>query len=402
MCRQSRSRLLIIVGVLILVAALAGPAAAQTSREALIVREQAEKAARLQPYEPSRAEAIVRRIGGAFTGPPRGLYPWIGSILPGGFFAAGPGYRHPISRGGAFDAQAARSVRAYTLLRGTLALPPVWDRSVHVTLQGQFIDAPRVRFHGLGQQSLKEDATTFGYRPARAGASVAFAPARVLTLGGGFDYLAIDTGRGRGSLAAADRFTENEIPGLLASPRYSVSRAFAAFDWRDAPGYSRRGGYYRVDWSRYDQRDDDRFNFRRLDAELQQLIPVLRGQWVFALRALASTTDTDPGQQVPFFLMPQLGGGSDLRGYPSWRFRDRHKVLVGVEYRWTPSHFMDMAIFHDAGKVVASRGAIGLRGLTHTNGIGVRFHAPSATLLRIDLARGAEGMKLIVAFSPIS
>jgi hypothetical protein len=381
---------------------VAAPAAAQTTREALIVAEQAEKAAHLRPYEPTRAEAIVRRIGGALTGPPRGLYPWIGSIFPGGFLAAGPGYRRPISGAGAFDAQAAVSVKTYALLRATLALPPMWDRRVHLSLQSQFIDAPRVRFHGLGQQSLEEDATTFGYRPVRAGAWVGVAPVRVVTLGSGVDYLAIDTSRGRGRRPAADRFTPVEAPGLLASPRYTVSRAFAAFDWRDAPGYSRRGGLYRVEWSRYDQRDADRFSFRRLDAELQQLIPVLRGNWVFAVRALASTTDTDAGQQVPFFLMPQIGGGSDLRGYSSWRFRDRHKVLVGVEYRWTPSHFLDMAIFHDAGKVVSSRAAINLRGLSHTNGIGLRFHAPSATLLRIELARGAEGVRLIVAFSPIS
>jgi len=76
---------------------------------------------------------------------------------------------------------------------------------------------------------------------------------------------------------------------------------------------------------------------------------------VIALRALASTTETDAGQTVPYFLMPSLGGSSELRGYPTWRFRDRNRILFTGEYRWTAGQFVDMAVFFDAGKVAARR-----------------------------------------------
>ena len=42
-----------------------------------------------------------------------------------------------------------------------------------------------------------------------------------------------------------------------------------------------------------------------------------------------------------------------LRGYPSWRFRDRNRLLLTGEYRWTAGQFVDMALFVDAGKVAA-------------------------------------------------
>ena len=49
--------------------------------------------------------------------------------------------------------------------------------------------------------------------------------------------------------------------------------------------------------------------------------------------------------------MPDLGGSHTLRGYPTWRFRDRNRLLLTGEYRWTAGPFVDMALFLDAGKV---------------------------------------------------
>ena len=55
--------------------------------------------------------------------------------------------------------------------------------------------------------------------------------------------------------------------------------------------------------------------------------PMLRENWVLSLRGRLQTTldDTDV---VPYFLLPSLGSGSTLRGYNSWRFRDRHRPAV--------------------------------------------------------------------------
>jgi outer membrane protein assembly factor BamA len=142
------------------------------------------------------------------------------------------------------------------------------------------------------------------------------------------------------------------------------------------------------------------YTFGRLDAEAQQFIPILRENWVIAMRALASSTMTDEGSAVPAVLMPDLGGSRTLRGYPSWRFRDRHRLLFTGEYRWTAGSFVDMALFIDAGKVAADAGDLDLRGLTKTYGIGVSLHTPTSTLIRAELARTPDGPSLVLSFGP--
>jgi outer membrane translocation and assembly module TamA len=99
---------------------------------------------------------------------------------------------------------------------------------------------------------------------------------------------------------------------------------------------------------------------------------------------------------VPYFLLPALGSGSTLRAYPSWRFRDRHSLLLSGEWRWIPNRmFLDLALFYDAGKVAARREDLNFDGLKQDAGIGVRFHGPLTTPLRIDVARGSEGINVV-------
>jgi outer membrane translocation and assembly module TamA len=58
------------------------------------------------------------------------------------------------------------------------------------------------------------------------------------------------------------------------------------------------------------------------------------------------------------------------------------------------NRFFDTAVFYDAGKVTAHARDLDLDGLRHDVGFGVRFHGPRSTPLRIDLARGNEGLHM--------
>ena len=98
--------------------------------------------------------------------------------------------------------------------------------------------------------------------------------------------------------------------------------------------------------------------------------------------------------------MPALGGHT-LRGYPSWRFRDRNRVLMTGEYRWTAGNFVDMAIFLDAGKVAADWQDIELSGLKKGYGFGVRVHSNRQTFARMDFGTGGgEGWKVFLKLGP--
>jgi outer membrane translocation and assembly module TamA len=57
-----------------------------------------------------------------------------------------------------------------------------------------------------------------------------------------------------------------------------------------------------------------------------------------------------------------------------------------------------VALFFDAGKVAPQRDQLDLKNLATDVGVGVRFHTPSATPLRVELAHSDEiGWKLVFA-----
>jgi outer membrane protein assembly factor BamA len=158
---------------------------------------------------------------------------------------------------------------------------------------------------------------------------------------------------------------------------------------------------YRVDWSDYnDVKSAGRYSFRRVDAEVNRFIPLLRENWVIALRAAASSTSTAAGHDVPAFLLPALGGSHTLRGYSTWRFRDRDRLAFTGEYRWTAGPFVDMAIFFDAGQVAPRMSDFDLRDFKTSHGIGLTLHTFDKTITRVELARTREGMGVSFSFSP--
>ena len=121
-----------------------------------------------------------------------------------------------------------------------------------------------------------------------------------------------------------------------------------------------------------------------------QLIPFLRANWVIALRGLATVTDAEAGNTVPYYMLPSLGGSRTLRGYTSFRFRGENRLATSIEFRWTPARLMDMAVFYDAGKVAQRRRDLDFDGLKTSYGIGMRIHGLQGTLLRLELARSKE------------
>jgi len=187
-------------------------------------------------------------------------------------------------------------------------------------------------------------------------------------------------------------------PGAGANPDYVHTAATAAVDWRPAADYARRGGLYQVARHHYADRGNT-YSFDRLDAEIVQHVPILRENWVASFHARLESTLGDDSQ-VPYFLLPALGSGSTLRGYSSWRFRDRHSMLVSGEWRWIASRLaLDLALFYDAGMVASAVDAIALRSFVSDYGIGARFHGPVRTPLRVELAKGREGARVVFAAS---
>lgn len=388
-----------LIVVVLGVCAPARSAFAQQTREDARAAAQAEKAKDLHPYVPDALEQRIARVEQMFLNQPP-VYAFIGSVFPGGWLAVGPGYRTRFADTGAFDAHAAWSIRNYKAADGVLRLPEIAGGRVTVETHFNWLDAPSVAFYGVGNDSRKDDKVSFLYRSTTTGASARVQPVRLLAFGGGVDGLHIESGSGRRGRSIESVFTAVDTAGLRTDPTYLRSHVFAEIDWRDSPGYTRRGGLYRVQWSDYHETTLGRHSFRRVDGEIDEFLPILRENWVIALRALVSSTTTSAGNDVPYFLMPELGGSRQLRGYPSWRFRDRNRLLLTGEYRWMAGQYVDMALFFDAGRVAAAVSDIDLNRLKTSYGIGIRFHTPAATVMRIEVARTREGTSLVFGFGP--
>jgi outer membrane protein assembly factor BamA len=196
-------------------------------------------------------------------------------------------------------------------------------------------------------------------------------------------------------------FDATTVPALDRQPDYGYAGAFIQYDRRDEPLNPRSGGLYRAEGSYYDDRDTHSYSFRRWDLELQQYFPFFNERRVVAFRSKLALTDTNPGQDVPFFLLPTLGGSEDLRGFSEFRFRDKDSLLFNLEYRWEAFSGLDLALFGDAGKVFKDRRDIDLNELKTAYGFGFRFNTHKSVFWRIDVGFGQEGTHMFVKFNHV-
>ena len=399
--RLSRLRGAVWVLAVVWCASVAAPARAQETRAAEIASKQEEKAANLQPYQPSRFEAVMNRLEQNFASPPDGFYPAFGSVYPGGGLTLGVGYRQFYSRKAVWDITGLYSIKNYKQIEVGTRTPWNFDGRWFLATRAGWFDAPQIGYFGLGMDNVTDDRANYRISQGYAGATVSFRPTRWTRLEADVAYEDIKTDQGLGrSPSIETRYTAATAPGLFSAtgdflhPTYIHSAATAAIDWRTSPGYSRKGGFYGA--TLVDYRDvDDVNSFRRVDGEIIQHIPILRQNWVISLRGRVQSTLNDD-DLVPYFLLPSLGSGRTLRAYQTGRFRDRHSLLTTAELRWIPNRLgLDMALFYDAGKVTARREDLDFSNLESDWGIGARFHGPTTTILRIEAARGREGWHLV-------
>jgi hypothetical protein len=372
---------------------------AQETRAGVIAQQQAEKAKQLRTYEPSKAERLVINGYKMMLNPPGGVYPLFGSVYSGGGFTLGAGVRRYYGDRTFLDAKGMYSISNYKWLElSTDSLGHAHDK-VNLSARIGWRDMPEIPFYGLGTDSVRGDKAHFGLTNAFGGADIAVRPAFPLVFGAGVAYEDYDSSGVSGSAPSIEeKFGPADAPGLDSDPVYIHSSGRAGIDWRPAEGYARKGGLYQLRYDNYADRDDV-YSFDRVEADIVQHVPLLRENWVISLHGRVETTLND-NDTVPYYLMPSLGSGSTLRAFSSWRFRDRHSMLLQAEWRWFPNRlFMDMALFYDAGKVTSRRSDLDLDGLKSDYGIGVRFHSPTFTALRIELAQGNEGLHLVFAGS---
>lgn len=378
-------------------------AAAQTpepSRRSLIEQAQAEKVKNLHPYPITKGERVMNKVEDITVNGGLHWHPYFESAYKGGGLAPGLGYMHHVSPYNLVDVRGSYSLRNYKRAEVEFMAPRLFARRASLSLLAGFREATQVGFFGVGTASLKDDRTNYGFQTSYGSATMAYWPTRkLLMLRGGVELAKWDEQRGVGRFPSVDSvFTPGNMPGIGSRITYLHTQGTVGLDWRPAAGYARRGGFYGVTFHDYKD-NDEAFGFQQVDYEVVQHIPILRETWAISLRGLAQTTFLKGEQEIPYFMLPTLGGGDNLRGYGSFRFRDRNSLLLQAEWRIMVNRYLDTAFFYDAGKVTRLTEDLDLDGLKRDYGFGVRFHSPWNTPLRVDLARSEEGLVLVFGTS---
>jgi hypothetical protein len=374
--------------------------AQESSRIDLIEQAQADKVKTLHPYPVSTGERIMNKVEDITVNGGLHWHPFLENAYRGGGFALGVGYMHHVSSYNLLDVRGSYSIRNYKRAEVEFMAPRMFQRRATLSLLGGYREATQVGFYGIGTNSVKDDRVNYAFDRWYGSALLTVKPTRrMLTLRGGLEFTEWNQKPGEGTFPSVESvYTPSTLPGLGSRITYLHSQGTVGLDWRTATDYTRRGGFYGVTVHDYKDNDDE-FGFQQVDYEVIQHFPILRETWAISLRGFLETTWLKGDQEIPYFMLPSLGGGSNLRGYSSWRFRDRNSMLLQGEWRIMVNRYLDTAFFYDAGKVTRLTADLDLDGLKHNYGFGLRFHTPISTPLRVELAKSSEGLVLVFSNS---
>jgi hypothetical protein len=392
---------------------LCGPAFAQdepiaATRAELLAKMRAQKAEVLRPLEPKGVERallyiekhrLLERLTVA-----DGWYPLIGRLTTGAGFAAGAGYRKHLANDRLFlNGAAVGSMRLYKAVIGHAALPTLWRNRIEVSSTFRWHDFPQEDFYGIGSSSVESNRTNYALESTDISGRVAFKPRPWLRIGSDLGLFSPTIASGTDSRypSIEEVFTEAEAPGVTEQPSFLYKTLFAEADFRDQPGNPRSGGLLRATYASWNDREMNQFDFGRFDGEAAYFLPIFDKKRVFAVRAVVSYVNNDPGNAVPFYFLPYIGGSDSVRGFKEFRFRDENAVFMNAEYRWEAFAGLDMAIFFDMGEVRPNWEDIDLKDSKTSYGVGFRFNTFKGVFLRLDIgAGGREGTQIFFKFGP--
>jgi hypothetical protein len=393
------------VGFVLLIVLVCGRgAAAQETRADTLKQAREEKQQQAAPYEPNMLETVLKAIerGGVPLITRDHVYLKLGSITTGSGFAYGAGFRSRRLFDGAasVDLWGGASMTRYWAGEGRLRFPELANGFIDAQAYGRRHDYPREDYFGLGPASERGNHTDYAIRQTTIGARAAVRPAPIVSIGGGLEH--IDSGVRDGADPAVpsigEVFDEQSAPGITQQPDYLRSIVYIDVDFR-RPLNARKGGWYRAEWSHYDDRQVSGYSFDRLDLDIRQYVSFLSERRVLVGRVAASTSNVEEGDQVPFYMMPTLGGKDTLRGFHEYRFRGPHALLLQGEYRFEIWSGLDAALFYDAGKVALRRSDLDFNDLESDYGFGFRFNTDNGIVARVDAAFGSrDGKHLWIVF----
>ena len=327
--------------------------------------------------------------------------------MQGGGLGTGSGFGYGVmifddnflGRGIRFEMPVQHSSKNYQQIGALFNFGLLPERKIFLELTTQYRSRPREDFFGLGGASLETGRTKFMLQDRTVGVAVGTEISKNTRFDFSVAHLNTNIFAGKGARFASTDEVFPDLPGLDRGSsllRYGFSAKHTKLDNPFDPknGYQVQARFFKVD-----SLNSENFDFYDYGVVADGYLP-LGGARTLAMRAVADLRHERSGGQIPFYLMPSLGGVETMRGYRPHRFREDNAFVLTLEYRYPTSQFTDFVIFTDQGQVAPEPGDFSLGGFRGSYGVGMRMKNLTGVAMRFDVARSREDTRYYFTFSP--
>ena len=191
-----------------------------------------------------------------------------------------------------------------------------------------------------------------------------------------------------------EKVVETQENGVLATQPIIGNDSYYAvslgpkltYDTRDNVLYPTDGMYHTFTARYFSNLLSDIPQFARFDLDLRQYITVNSKKHVLAYNVLYSlATRSD----IPFQMLPDIGGTYVQRGFFKGRFKDTNLLVGQLDYRFPIAGRFKGIVFGSAGSVAPNFGGLFKQSPHFAGGVGLRYRLGKDGLhIRLDLAYG--------------
>jgi surface antigen Omp85-like protein len=186
-----------------------------------------------------------------------------------------------------------------------------------------------------------------------------------------------------------------QVPPELVLPGTELVSWFSApgikFQWdtRDSQFFPRRGQLMELSLDLHLKSLGDSFDYVAGKLAWNQYVGLTPRQ-VLAFREVASLASAN----TPFYALPRLGQGSDIRGFKAGEYQDHVLLAAQVEYRLQVLAWLGAAAFFGVGEVEPDVGSLNFKDLLPAGGVGARVTVAKANQVnaRADVAFSKVGV----------
>ena len=194
--------------------------------------------------------------------------------------------------------------------------------------------------------------------------------------------------------ATAD-LSQVEFPPEAVPPNTELKSWFSSpgikFQWdtRDSVFFPRRGQLMELAFDAHLKALGDSFDYLQGKISWNQYLGLTPRQ-VLAFREMVSFV----AGSAPFYSLPRLGQGSDIRGFRAGEYQDNILLAVQTEYRLQILPWLGGVAFFGVGEVEPDVGSLSFKDLLPAGGLGVRITVAKQNHVnaRADVAFSKQGV----------